>query len=196
MKNKFSVLVMMLLLSAPFAGKTQTQAVPGLEARGGCPTFFGKLKAKQPVTIVYFGGSITNHPGYRVFSEEWFKKQYPESKFTTVNAGIGGTGSDLGVFRMDQDVLDHNPDLVFVEFAVNDAGTDSLMIYHSMEGIVRKIKKHNPKTDICFLYTLNVGMLNDLTQGRLYKSMRYMENIAKYYNIPSVNFAMDVVDLV
>ena len=196
MKNNFSVWVLILLLSAPFAGKTQILSVPGLETRRGCPTFFGKLKAKLPVTIVYFGGSITNHPGYRVFSEEWFKKQYPESKFTTVNAGIGGTGSDLGVFRMDQDVLDHNPDLVFVEFALNDAGTDSLIICHSMEGIVRKIKKHNPNTDLCFLYTLNVGMLNDLMQGRLYKSMRYMESIAKYYNIPSINFAINVIDLI
>jgi hypothetical protein len=96
---------------------------------------------------------------------------------------------------MDQDVLDYNPDLVFVEFAVNDSGTDSLVICHSMEGIVRKIKKHNPNTDICFLYTLNQGMLDDLMKGRLFKSMRYMDNIAEYYRIPSVNFAIRVIDL-
>jgi len=196
MNIKSLIVSFLLLLLAPFTGKAQTEIVPGLQARNGCPNFFAKLKTKQPVTIVYFGGSITNHPGYRIYSEEWFKKQYPESKFTTVNAGIGGTGSDLGVFRMDQDVLDHNPDLVFVEFAVNDAGTDSLIICHSMEGIVRKIRKHNPKTDICFLYTVNQGMLNDLMQGHLYKSMRYMESIANHYDIPSVNFAMKVIDLV
>ena len=196
MNFKNLILSILLLQIAPFAGKAQREIVAGLQARNGCPNFFAKLKAKQPLTIVYFGGSITNHPGYRVYSEEWFKTQYPQNKFTTVNAGIGGTGSDLGVFRMDQDVLYHYPDLVFVEFAVNDAGTDSLIICHSMEGIVRKIRKHNPKIDICFLYTVNQGMLNDLMQGRLYKSMRYMENIAKYYDIPSVNFAMKVIDLV
>ena len=176
--------------------KSQQNSVPGLISRKGCPSFFQKIMDHEPVTIVYFGGSITNHPGYRVFSEEWFKTQYPESKFTTVNAGIGGTGSDLGVFRMDQDVMEHNPDLVFVEFAVNDAGTDSLVICHSMEGIVRKIRNHNRLTDICFLYTVNQGMVNDLMQGRLYKSMRYMESIAEYYNIPSVNFSNRVIDLV
>ena len=171
-------------------------SVPGLHPGNGCPHFFSRLAKHEPVNIVYFGGSITNHPGYRIFSEDWFKTQYPESKFTTVNVGIGGTGSDLGVFRMDQDVLEHNPDLVFVEFAVNDGGTDSLVICHSMEGIVRKIRAHNPLTDICFLYTVNQGMLDDLMQGRLYKSMRYMENIARYYNIPSVNFSARVIDLV
>jgi lysophospholipase L1-like esterase len=196
MRRIFTVVGLFVLLLIANDCFSKTANVTGLTVGGGCPNFFGKLKAKQPVIIVYFGGSITNHPGYRVFSEEWFKSQYPESKFTMVNAGIGGTGSDLGVFRMDQDVLEHNPDLVFVEFAVNDGGTDSLVICHSMEGIVRKIRIHNPLTDICFLFTVNQGMLDDLMQGRLYKSMRYMENIARYYNVPSVNFSTRVIDLV
>ncbi len=196
MRKILSIFGFFVLLLVSISGFSKIENPPGLSQRGGCPQFFGKLKAKEPVTIVYFGGSITNHPGYRVFSEEWFKSQYPESKITTVNAGIGGTGSDLGVFRMDQDVLEYNPDLVFVEFAVNDGGMDSLVICHSMEGIVRKIKKHNPQTDICFLYTVNQGMLNDLMQGRLCKSMRCMENIAEYYHIPSINFAINVINLV
>jgi lysophospholipase L1-like esterase len=196
MRRIISVLGILFLLLISEEGFSKTENVPGLSVRGGCPVFFARLIAKQPVTIVYFGGSITNHPGYRVFSEEWFKTQYPDTKIKTVNAGIGGTGSDLGVFRMDQDVLEHNPDLIFVEFAVNDGGTDSLVICHSMEGIVRKIRARNPLTDICFLYTVNQVMLNDLLKGRLYKSMRYMENIARYYNIPSVNFSTRIIDLV
>ncbi|MEI7423232.1 MAG: SGNH/GDSL hydrolase family protein [Prolixibacteraceae bacterium] len=194
--NIFLTGMLLLALLVQVNGRTKQKSVTGLNARQGCPVFFAKLQKKEPVTIVYFGGSITNHAGYRVFSEAWFKTQYPESKITAVNAGIGGTGSDLGVFRMDQDVLEFNPDLVFVEFAVNDAGTDSLVICHSMEGIVCKIKSHNPAIDICFLYTLNQGMLDDLQKGRLYKSMRYMENIASYYNIPSINFAPDVIRLI
>ena len=185
----------LLVLIGSVNGKAKQNSITGLNARNGCPVFFAKLKEKQPVSIVYFGGSITNHPGYRVFSEDWLKVRYPDSKITAVNAGIGGTGSDLGVFRMDQDVLEYNPDLVFVEFAVNDAGTDSLVICHSMEGIVRKIKSRNPLIDICFLYTLNQGMLDDLQKGKLYKSMRYMENIASWYNIPSINFAPEVIRL-
>ncbi len=196
MRHKLILLGLSFLVFLGAAhGKAQQNFVAGLNARKGCPGFFAKLKEKQPVTIVYFGGSITNHPGYRVFSEEWLKTRYPDSKITAVNAGIGGTGSDLGVFRMDQDVLEYHPDLVFVEFAVNDAGTDSLVICHSMEGIVRKIKSRNPLTDICFLYTLNQGMLDDLQKGKHCKSMRYMENITSYYNIPSINFAPEVIRL-
>ena len=99
------------------------------------------------------------------------------------------------MFRTERDVLQYHPDLVFVEFAVNDANTDSLVIAHSMEGIVRKIWHHNPHTDICFLYTLNEPMLDDLKAGKNYRSVRYMETVADYYDIPSVNFADDVLEL-
>lgn len=73
--------------------------------------------------IAFLGGSITQAPGYRVQFEKWFKRSYPEVPLSTINAGIGGTGSDLGVARVDEKVLSENPDLVFVEFAVNDAQT-------------------------------------------------------------------------
>ncbi len=62
----------------------------------------------------------------------------PKAAFTEINAAIGGTGSDLGVYRLKQDVLDHKPDLMFVEFAVNDGATEPEQIYRSMEGIVRQ----------------------------------------------------------
>ena len=55
-----------------------------------------------------------------------------------INAAIGGTGSDLGVFRLGHDVLQHEPDLVFVEFAVNDGGAPPERIWQAMEGIVRQ----------------------------------------------------------
>lgn len=166
-----------------------------LKARDGLPNFFHKVLNNETAKIVFLGGSITHHAGYRVQATDWLETQYPAVHIETVNSAIGGTGSDLGVFRTDRDVLVHNPDLVFVEFAVNDAKTDSLVICNSMEGIVRKIRKHNPNADICFLYTLNMSMLDDLKSGRTYRSVRYMERIAEYYGIPSVDFSKDVMSL-
>lgn len=169
--------------------------LPTLQIRNGLPHTLKKMTSNSPVTIAYLGGSITNHNGYRVYNGDWFQKEYPNCKITTINAGIGGTGSDLGVFRLKDDVLVHQPDLVFVEFAVNDGSGDSIKISNSMEGIVRQIKRHNPQTDICFLYTINSPMLKDMEQGKLFKSMRLMEHIAKYYQIPSINFGVEVVKL-
>ena len=178
-----------------YTGCTTSYETNGLQTRNGLPNFNHKIQEKDSLSIVFLGGSITNHQGYRVQICDWLKTQYKDIRFKAINSGIGGTGSDLGVFRTDRDVLRHHPDLVFIEFAVNDAKSDSLLICHSMEGIVRKIWAQNPYTDICFLYTLNETMLDDLKAGRKYRSVRYMERIADYYDIPSVNFADDVMAL-
>ena len=41
-----------------------------------------------------------------------------------INVGIGATDSYLGVHRVTADVLDKEPNLVLVEFAVNDSNTN------------------------------------------------------------------------
>lgn len=160
--------------------------------RGGLPNVAAKLTAGQPVTIAYFGGSITAAPGWRVKSLAWFKKQYPKAAITEVDAAIGGTGSDLGVYRLGHDVLSHKPDLVFVEFAVNDGGADPLQIHRCMEGIVRQIWAANASTDICYVYTLTGGMLGDFKDGHFPRAASAMEALADHYAIPSVHFGVEV----
>ena len=45
---------------------------------------------------------------------------YPQARLKFHDAAIGGTGSQLGVFRVDRDVLARRPDLVFLDFSAND----------------------------------------------------------------------------
>jgi hypothetical protein len=76
--------------------------------RDGLPNFFRKLDAGEDVTIAYLGGSITGQNGWRVLSQKWFEEEYPDATIDGLNAAIGGTGSDLGVFRVENDALaDH-----------------------------------------------------------------------------------------
>ncbi len=162
-----------------------------LRAREGLPNFFAKAKAGGKVTVAYFGGSITAANGWRPQTMAWLQQRYPKAQVTEVNAAIGGTGSDLGVFRLGHDVLDHRPDLVFVEFAVNDGGAPPDQIYRCTEGIVRQIHRADPATDICFVYTMHDGMLKDLAAGRLPRSASAMEFIADHYRIPSIHLAQE-----
>jgi lysophospholipase L1-like esterase len=53
----------------------------------------------------------------------WLKEQYPKATINLVNSGISGTGSDFRDRRYDRDVLSKNPDLVLIEFCVNDGDT-------------------------------------------------------------------------
>lgn len=167
-----------------------------VRARGGLPNFFLKAQTTgAELKIGYLGGSITAQNGWRVQTLAHFKKAYPQSSFAEINAAIGGTGSDLGVFRVQQDVLSKGPDLLFVEFAVNDGGADPQRIIRCMEGIVRQTWKANPKTDICFVYTLTEALSGPMLEGKLQRSASAMEKVADFYGIPSIALGMEVAKL-
>jgi lysophospholipase L1-like esterase len=166
--------------------------------RDGLPHFFRKLDAGGSVRIAYFGGSITEQQGWRVQSHAWLQKQYPEAKIGEINAAIAGTGSNLGVFRLQGDVLDKNPDLIFVEFAVNDGGHRPDQIHRTMrtmEGIVRKTWRALPDCDIVFVYTLTAEDIKGLKQGKMRPSAAAMEVVAEHYGIPSIDFGVGIARL-
>lgn len=165
-------------------------------ARDGLPNFFKKIRKGDSVKVAYLGGSITAQPGWRVQSLEWFRQRFPKASFSEIHAAIGGTGSDFGAFRLHDHVLKYHPDLVFVEFAVNDHRKEEEKIIRSMESIVRQIWSQNPATDICFVYTTIEGFLTAEQRGRLPASAQAMEKVADRYGIPSINFGLEVYDRV
>ena len=188
-------------LAAP-APTPQAPALPVVQTRDGLPHVFAKLNAHQPVTVAWFGGSITAGSGaskgdetsYRGLVSHWFTDTFPQSHVTNVNAAIGGTGSDLGAFRLGRDVLAHKPDLVFVEFAVNDGGASEAMIVRAMEGIVRQTRRADPDTDVCFVYTFGLNSLPEFRAGRLLHSVQCDEIVAAHYGLPSVNMAVPAAE--
>lgn len=163
--------------------------------RAGLPNFFAKLDRGDTVRVGYLGGSITAQEGWRPKTLKWFQQQYPRATISEINAAIGGTGSDLGVFRLRHDMLEFQPDLLFVEFAVNDSGAAPAQIHRCMEGIIRQTWRDNPATDICFVYTLEGQMLDVLKEDKLPRSYAGMEQLAGHYGIPSINMGMAVARL-
>ncbi len=163
--------------------------------RGGLPNFYAKCASGGEVKVAYLGGSITAQNGWRVQSLDYFRKQFPKAKFSEIHAAIGGTGSTLGAFRLEHDVLRLSPDLVFVEFAVNDASERPENIIAGMEGIVRKVWTKFPGSDICFVYTLTDRLLPDLQKGKFPKATTTMEQVADHYGIPSVHMGLEVARL-
>ena len=164
--------------------------------RAGLPNFLAKANTPgAEVRVGYLGGSITAQPGWRVKTLAHFKAAYPQAKFSEINAAIGGTGSDLGVFRVKQDVLDLKPDLMFVEFAVNDGGGAPETIQRCMEGIVRQTWAALPACDICFVYTLTEALSPPMLEGHFQRSASAMEAVADHYQIPTIHMAMEVAKL-
>lgn len=193
-----SLALALLTIPAVLGRGTESPPVPAVEnhPRNGLPNFFAKTAHPEgEIKVAYLGGSITAQPGWRVKSLAHFREKYPDAKFAEINAAIGGTGSDLGVFRVKQDVLDHQPDLLFVEFAVNDSGTPPEQIIRCMEGIVRQTWRAWPMCEICFVYTITESSVAPLIEGSYQRSASAMDRVAEHYGIPSIHLGMEVAAL-
>ena len=139
---------------------------------------FSRLKAGEPTAIAYFGGSITEANGYRVKTLQWFRERFPKAEVREINAAIGGTGSDLGAFRCQDDVIAHGPDLVFVEFNINDGSPTDDFHKATMEGIVRQLWVSKTRPEVVFLYT---------TDRSLDKARGSHPAVARHYGIPQLD---------
>ncbi len=170
--------------------------IPECQPRSGLPNFFAKLEAGGPVRIAYLGGSITEAWGWRDLSRDWFAKQYPQAKVSQIRATISGTGAEFGACRLQNHVLSHSPDLVFIEFAVNGAGATTRRAIRSVEGIIRQIRRHDPATDVCLVFTISSGMTGELKQNRSPQVVTNMKTVADHYGVPTIDFEPEVMRLI
>lgn len=121
------------------------QAFAGADFDG----FDRRARGGESLNVVFLGGSLTwgaqatdpQLTSYRALVSRRLEERYPEARFRFWDAAIGGTTSQLGAFRLERDVLARKPDLVFLDFTVNDDPfvrpvADRLAAY---EGIVRRL---------------------------------------------------------
>ena len=110
--------------------------------------FDRRAREGAELSVVFFGGSLTwsanasdpNRTGFRPLVAEWLRGKYPAARFRFHDAGLGGTGSMLGIFRLGRDVFEHEPDLVFLDFACNDGGgPEALAQSCCYESILRRL---------------------------------------------------------
>lgn len=131
----------------------------------------------EEVTIAYLGGSITDGSSaspqatccYAYLSYQWWVETFPDATINYVNAGIGATDSYLGVHRVQSDVLDYNPDVVIVEFSVNDY---KQVCEESYESLIRRILAWDsePAVVCLFLTQENFSDYQSVHQVLAYKA--------------------------
>jgi lysophospholipase L1-like esterase len=104
-----------------------------------------KMISGKDVKIVAFGDSLTQgwmvRKGYVDFVKEMLDVRYPKAKISMINKGIPGDTAEGGMDRLHVDVLEEDPDLVFIQFGLNDAycGITSEKFKHTISSIVRRI---------------------------------------------------------
>lgn len=99
-----------------------------------------KASNGEDITIAYLGGSITNGSSaspqaqkcYAGLTQVWWQYTFQDCNINYVNAGVGATDSYIGVHRAAKDVLASKPDLVVVEYSVNDTNSNNQETYESL----------------------------------------------------------------
>ena len=123
--------------------KETSRLVEGNKAR--LAKVFKKARQGKPITVAFLGGSITQGVSagyeycYATLTTRWLQQTFPKSEITGLNYGIGATGSYIGVGRVDRHVLAAKPDLVFVEFSVNDSKDNTKRNVEAYTGIMKKL---------------------------------------------------------
>ena len=145
---------------------------------------FAKGLKGEPIVVAVIGGSITS--GARASRRElqwgavlaeWFRHAFPKSEVTYVNAGIGATGSNYAVHRVEADVCAKNPDVVGVEFAVNDG--DDAFATETDEGLVRHLLKCPSRP---FVFQLSM-----MAKGCVNRMARHLP-VSEHYDIPHFSY--------
>jgi len=164
--------------------------------RGGVANARIRFETARTGHVALLGGSITEMDGYRPMVAEMLRKRFPETAFEFTSAGIASTCSTTGAFRLADDVLAKGPaDLLFVEFAVNDdqdAHHTREECVRGMEGIVRHLRRHNPRADVVFVYFVNESMMETYRKRETPLPVAAHEAVAERYGVPSLHLARAV----
>ncbi len=157
-KRVMSLLILLTMIVSCFTATTtfaaQTYGVDNLNSKKG------------DLYIGFLGGSITQGSGATLLenryssliTKEFFGSKFAPGKVTEINAAVGGTGTEYGHMRMYKDLrlgTEESPDVVFVEFAVNDSSVSTPSRLKNMESIVRQLISQPKIPAIIFVYTFS-----------------------------------------
>lgn len=152
-----------------------------------------RAEAGEEITVAYIGGSITQGTSagddgcYARLVTNWFESTFPDATINYLRAGIGATGSYIGVHRVDRDVLSQSPDIVFVEFSVNDTTENTQRNINSYDSLLRKIWNAESKPAI-----VCIGMTQD--SGASFQNQHY--SIAVQYDLPFISYRNAILHVI
>ncbi len=136
----------------------------------------------EDVTVAYLGGSITEGVGmaetcYAKRSFNYFAQTFGTgNNVSYINAGMSGTSSVVGLMRAERDILSSQPDVIFIEFSVNDHPEE---IYKKgFESLVKQcLMQENAPAVILIINRAKGG----------YSMQEQMYAVGKNYDVPVIS---------
>lgn len=130
----------------------------------------------ESLTVAYLGGSITEGKNYTTPFSNYLKETFAKGSFKEVNAGLSGTSSVVGLVRSEQEIVSQNPDIIFLEFSVNDH--EDIMYKKCFESCIKKFLDLPNEPAVIVLITRAQGGFSSQSQ---------MYPIGKNFDIPVIS---------
>ncbi len=153
-----------------------------------------KITTDKKLNVAFLGGSVTDGYGSTDQSTKswvfhvtkWLKNAFPTSVVSSSKLSIGGTGSYLADFRFEQEVKPKSPDLLFVEYAINDLynGRSYEETLRTSETLVQKAYAENPYMDIIYI------LIFDKERGETaHDTLRAHKDVAEKYGFMCITMS-------
>ena len=162
-----------------------------IKVRGGLPNTSYRITHDKVCKVGFMGGSVTDGMGASAVKGGWrtrvlnyLQEAYPTVEFEQIAANMGGNGSQYGVYFVRQFVAVKQPDLVFIEYAVNnayDGCSDADTLWMHYETLIHTIRSENPYAEIVLAHVSD-------SQHRSKDIIPVLEQIADKYQLPSLNY--------
>lgn len=143
-----------------------------------------KLEQGKNTTIAFLGGSITEQKskphqrGYAMLYTKYLIEQFHcEENLQYINAANNAYSSVVGRMRLEKDVLIHQPDIVILEYAVNDA-KDALH-RENYESLILRLLHYESQPAVILLFM--ISQTGHTCQGQ-------MQVLGEHYHLPMISF--------
>ena len=146
-----------------------------------------KLLSGTPLTMMALGDSLTYgwmvDKGCLDFLGEMISEEFPDARFSFINCGMPAGTAQNGLHRLQRDILDRNPDCVFVQFGLNDAfsGYTPKDFRNNIEMI---IKRTGENTSSEIVLVTSVCLENRKDNAHVGKYYDQLEELADLHRLP------------
>lgn len=149
-----------------------------------------ELESGADATIVCFGDSITAgyavRRGFPSFLLESLRQRFPDSKIEMINSGISGDTSQDGLSRLDWAVLSYEPDLVTINFGINDCVLGLSLEEYEMN-LVEMVRRIRAGPDSEILLLSSQPLESPPYDQRVLDYYQTVERVAKEMNVGFVD---------
>jgi acyl-CoA thioesterase I len=131
-------------------------------------------------------GMVNTFESYPLIALKSLTESFPTAQINCIRTAIGGENSEQGAKRFDSTVLNHKPDVLFIDYALNDRYIGLERSRTAMEYMIKKALEKNIKVVLLTpTPDLNENILSD--QSELEKFSNQLIGLASKYSIELID---------